>query len=124
MPDQEMAVKEELRVTRELNVRQADMTEFDLAKIRKDSDALEKLQERAEDVSVLPTLEREDIPPRVKSIPETVMTKPVPAVCYQQPTAGIFYFSVCSRKRQPSAKTNSPGPIFLSCLCKNRDYPP
>jgi Zn-dependent M16 (insulinase) family peptidase len=96
MPDQEMAVKEEMRVTRELDVLQKDMTEIDFAQIRKDTDALKKLQEKVEDVSVLPTLEREDIPPQVKGVPETVMTEPVPAACYQQSTAGIFYFSAAA----------------------------
>jgi len=47
MPDQEMAVKEGMRVTRELDVIKTRMTESDLVKIRKDSDALKKLQERA-----------------------------------------------------------------------------
>ena len=126
MPDQEMAVKEEMRVTRELDVIQADMTEFDLAKIRKDTDALEKLQERVEDVSVLPTLEREDIPPRVKSIPETVMTEPVPAACYQQPTAGIFYFSAAAGSGNLPQKLIPLAPFFCHAFTKigttRRDY--
>jgi len=96
MPDKEMEPKEDMRVARELDLIKADMTESDLARIRQDSNALEKLQERVEDVSVLPTLEREDIPPQVKSIPETVMPETVPAACYQQPTAGIFYFSAAA----------------------------
>jgi len=126
MPDQEMAVKEEMRVTRELAVIQADMTESDLEKIRKDSDALKKLQEKVEDVSVLPTLEREDIPPQVKSIPETVMTEPVPAACYQQPTAGIFYFSAAAGSGNLPQKLIPLVPFFCHALTKigttRRDY--
>jgi len=126
MPDQEMAVKEEMRVIRELDVIQADMTESNLVKIRKDSDALEKLQERVEDVSVLPTLEREDIPPRVKSIPETVMTEPVPAACYQQPTAGIFYFSAAAGSGNLPQKLIPLAPFFCHVFTKigttRRDY--
>jgi Zn-dependent M16 (insulinase) family peptidase len=105
---------------------QAGMTEFDLAKIRKDSDALEKLQERVEDVSVLPTLEREDIPPRVKSIPETIMTEPVPAACYQQPTAGIFYFSAAAGSGNLPQKLIPLAPFFCHAFTKigttRRDY--
>ena len=126
MPDQEMAVKEEMRVTRELDAIQADMTELDLTKIRKDSDALIKLQERVEDVSVLPTLEREDIPPRVKGIPETVMTEPVPAACYQQPTAGIFYFSGAAGTGNLPQKLIPLAPFFCHAFTKigtaRRDY--
>jgi Zn-dependent M16 (insulinase) family peptidase len=122
----EMAAKEEMRVIRELDVIQGDMTESDLAKIRKDSDALEKLQERVEDVSVLPTLEREDIPPRVKSIPETIMTKPVPAACYQQPTAGIFYFSASAGSGNLPQKLIPLAPFFCHVFTKigttRRDY--
>ncbi|MBW2002697.1 MAG: insulinase family protein, partial [Deltaproteobacteria bacterium] len=126
MPDQQMAVKEEMRVTRELDVIQEDMTELDLTKIRKDSDALIKLQERVEDVSVLPTLEREDIPPRVKGIPETVMTEPVPAACYQQPTAGIFYFSGAAGTGNLPQKLIPLAPFFCHAFTKigtaRRDY--
>ena len=126
VPDQEMAVKEELRVKRELDVIQADMSEFDLAKIKKDSDALKKLQEKVEDVSVLPTLEREDIPPQVKSIPERVMKEPVPAACYQQPTAGIFYFSAAAGSGNLPQKLISLVPFFCHAFTKigttHRDY--
>ena len=126
IPDQQMAVKEETRVTRELDTIQVDMTELDLTKIRKDSDALIKLQERVEDVSVLPTLEREDIPPRVKGIPETVMTEPLPAACYQQPTAGIFYFSGAAGTGNLPQKLIPLAPFFCHAFTKigtaRRDY--
>jgi Zn-dependent M16 (insulinase) family peptidase len=126
MPDQEMAVKEEMRVTRELDVLQKDMTEFDFAEIRKDTDALKKLQEKVEDVSVLPTLERENIPPQVKSIPETVMKEPVPAACYQQPTAGIFYFSAAAGSGNLPQRLIPLVPFFCHAFTKigttRRDY--
>lgn len=126
MPDQEMAVKEGMRVTRELDVIKRRMTESDLVKIRKDSDALKKLQERAEDVSVLPSLEREDIPPWVKGIPETVMTEPAPAACYQQPTAGIFYFSAAAGGGNIPQELIPLAPFFCHAFTKigttRRDY--
>ena len=126
MPDQEMAVKEEMRVTRELDVLQKDMTETDFTKIRKDTDELKNLQEKVEDVSVLPTLEREDIPPQVKGIPETVMKEPVPAACYQQPTAGIFYFCAAAGSGNLPQRLIPLVPFFCHAFTKigttRRDY--
>jgi len=126
MPDQGLEAKENMRVSRELDSIKADMTESDLAKIRKESVALKQLQERVEDVSVLPTLEKEDIPPQVKSIPETVMTEPVPAACYQQPTAGIFYFSGAAGCGNLPQKLIPLAPFFCHAFTKigttRRDY--
>jgi len=94
MPDQEMEIKEEMRVAKELDAIQHDMTESELTSIRQDSNALKKLQESVEDISILPTLERKDIPPEVTSIHETVMPEKIPATCYQKPTSGIFIFQL------------------------------
>ena len=126
MPDQEMALKEKMRVTKELDVLQKDMTETDFEEIRKDTDALKKIQEKVEDVSVLPTLERKDIPPEVKGIPEMVMKDPVPAACYQQPTAGIFYFSGAAGSGNLPQRLIPLVPFFCHAFTKigtaRRDY--
>jgi Zn-dependent M16 (insulinase) family peptidase len=93
VPDQEMAEKENQRVTRELADRLAGMNADDLARIREDAAALEALQEAQENVSCLPTLQREDIPPSVVRIPPTPGAFQPPVWAYDQPTSGIFYFS-------------------------------
>ena len=93
VPDQAMAEKENQRVARELADRLAGMHAEDLARIRKDAAALEALQEAQENLSSLPTLQREDIPPSVVRIPPTSGGFQPPVWAYDQPTSGIFYFS-------------------------------
>lgn len=92
-PDQTMAEKEDRRVQEELKRIQAGLTPEDLDRIKRDALALEKLQEAQEDISCLPTLEREDIPASVKSVEESSPCQLIPGRCYKQPTGGIFYFS-------------------------------
>jgi presequence protease len=92
-PDQAMAEKEIKRVTDELRNIRAALSVADLDRIEADAKALEALQEKEEDVSVLPTLEREDIPPSVKSIHESPPYENIAGACYDQATNGILYFS-------------------------------
>lgn len=92
-PDAHMAEKEELRVREALDAIRAGLTPEDLDRINQDALALKKLQETSEDISCLPTLEREDIPASVKSVRESAPYKDIPGTCYAQPTVGIFYFS-------------------------------
>jgi len=93
LPDQQMGEREEKRIAAELAQIKADMTRSDLDQIVTDAEALKKLQETHEDLSVLPTLEKDDIPPDVKCIRESTSPMPLPATTYLQPTAGIFYFT-------------------------------
>jgi presequence protease len=93
IPDQEMAAKEEERVAAELAGMLAGMSEADLARIRNDAAALEKLQETHEDLTRLPTLERGDIPPDVVCIDPTPGGYQPPVWAYDQPTSGIFYLA-------------------------------
>lgn len=92
-PDQEMAEKERQRVARELAGIRAGMDEAGLAGIRADAAALEKLQETPENLSCLPTLQRDDIPPSVVRIAPATGSSKMPVWTYDQPTSGIFYFS-------------------------------
>lgn len=98
VPDQIMEQKENERVKAELKRVKAGMSRSDLDKIKEDAEYLRKLQETEEDISVLPTLGLEDIPPSVQSIKEAdlKLERPVsgfPVSIYDQPTSGIFYFS-------------------------------
>lgn len=93
VPDQEMAEKENRRVEKELADILAGMQAADLAGIRDDSAALEKLQQTDENLSCLPTLQREDIPPAVVRIDPSPGPFQPPVWTYDQPTSGIFYFT-------------------------------
>ncbi len=92
-PDQEMVERENQRVKAELAGLLAGMEEADLARIRADAAALEKLQETQENLACLPTLQREDIPPDVVRMDPTPGPFQPPVWSYDQPTSGIFYLS-------------------------------
>lgn len=92
-PDPTMAQRENERVSEELDLIRSRLTDTDIQEIRLDSEALEQLQDREEDVSSLPTLEITDIPNDITRVEETDAYSAIPATCYAQPTAGIFYFS-------------------------------
>ena len=91
-----MEENENRRVAAELDRIKACITKADLEKIKENTKNLKLLQEEKEDVSSLPTLELEDIPALVQSVHETDLYNTVPAVCYSQPTSGIFYFSAAA----------------------------
>ncbi len=92
-PDQEMEEKENRRVQEELAERLTELKDADLTRIREDAAALQALQEAREDLSSLPTLEREDIPPSVACMaPSTGIFKP-PVWGFDQSTSGILYCS-------------------------------
>lgn len=93
IPDPLKESREDDQRTKQLEAKLAQMSPARVDQIVKDADALKSLQESPEDVSILPTLALEDIPPEVQGTKETDKFSTVPATCYQQPTSGIFYFS-------------------------------
>ena len=64
-----------------------------LDKIRKDAKRLEALQEKVEDVSVLPTLELEDVPPEIEIIRPDIIKTVHFSTAYDKATSGILYFT-------------------------------
>jgi Zn-dependent M16 (insulinase) family peptidase len=92
VPDPLMEQRERDRVTAELDRIRAEMTQSELEKIKADTNALKQLQEYKEDVSCLPTLDLEEIPPTVQIVKASTSYDTVPATCYPQSTSGIFYF--------------------------------
>lgn len=92
VPDPSMEERESHRVLSELEGIQAEMVPSEFEKIRKDAQALKQIQEDKEDISCLPTLALEEIPPTVKIVKASTSCDPVPATCYPQSTSGIFYF--------------------------------
>lgn len=93
VPDKLMERKERDRVAAELDRIRGGMSSADVEKVIEDAKVLKQLQESKEDVSCLPTLVLEDIPPTIQSVKASAAYDTVPAVCYRQPTSGIFYFA-------------------------------
>ncbi len=90
-PDAALEVKETERVVSELHEVKNTLDEAALVRIREDAEALAVLQETTEDISVLPTLDLEDIPADIHTIPVSRCSGTTTASCYKQPTSGIFY---------------------------------
>ena len=93
VPDQQMEPNETLRVQRELEKIQKSLSPSRIEKIQQDAEALKLRQETVDDVSCLPTLQREDIPPSVPIVKETAYDGKSAVTVYNQPTSGIFYFA-------------------------------
>lgn len=117
-PDQTLAEEEIRRVADELQVIRAGLSSADLSRIEADAKALVALQESQENVSVLPTLEREDIPPSVKSILESPPYENIAGACYNQPTNGILYFSALAGISGLSGALLSWVPFFCHAFTK------
>jgi presequence protease len=92
VPDPQMEDRQKDRVAEQLeNIRKA-LASTDIEKINKDAQTLKALQNKTQDVSILPCLELEDIPASVKSLTPS-QNYNTRSVSYEQPTSGIFYFS-------------------------------
>jgi hypothetical protein len=95
-PDTKMAQEEKDRVQHELKKLKEKLTPSEIESIHRNAQKLKKLQEADEDLSSLPTLVIEDIPPDIHIVKESDGYNDSPAECYGQPTSGIFYFSAAA----------------------------
>ncbi|MBU8848252.1 MAG: insulinase family protein [Desulfobacterales bacterium] len=92
-PDTGLEQKEIEETKKELKNLLKQMTQQDLEQIRKDAKILEALQEKEEDVSILPTLDLVDVPPEIEIIkPDTIKNVSL-STCYDKATSGILYFT-------------------------------
>jgi Zn-dependent M16 (insulinase) family peptidase len=117
-PDQQLEDAEKQRVMNELKNKLAELSQADRSKIEADARALAQLQEMAEDVSCLPTLEREDIPPEVETVRETEFRPQTGMFTYDQPTSGIAYISLAAGTGALEGDLMDLVPIFCYALPK------
>ncbi|WP_373500605.1 insulinase family protein [Desulfococcus sp.] len=126
VPDQKMAHAEESRTAAELARILEGLTPTELARIEADQEALTALQETEEDLSVLPTLEIEDIPPSIQTVAPASPFGPGPVTWYAQPTSGILYFTAASGVAGVSGDLVPLVPFFCYAFPKigtaKRDY--
>ncbi|MBU1697937.1 MAG: insulinase family protein [Proteobacteria bacterium] len=92
-PDTGLEQKSLEETQKELKNLLKQMSKKDLEKIQKDTKLLEALQEKEEDVSVLPTLELVDVPPQIEIIKPDKITGVKLSTCYDKATSGILYFT-------------------------------
>lgn len=95
-PDRQVAKAEQLRVRKELDQLITTLNEDDLAQLERDAERLRQLQEAEEDISSLPTLEREDIPATVVKISASATDSKLPLTYFEQSTSGIGYFAAAA----------------------------
>lgn len=126
IPDSLMEEEENKRVAAKLKDIRSGISNSDLNKIKKDAKTLMSLQESKEDVSCLPTLEIEDIPPSISSVEETTGYGKPMITCYSQPTSGIFYFTAAAGTASLQKQMIPLVPFFCFALPKIgtalRDY--
>jgi Zn-dependent M16 (insulinase) family peptidase len=95
-PDQEMASKENARLSAELERIKKNLVPSDIDRIKQDAEALLRLQETEEDISCLPTLARQDIPSSVPTVQESAVDRSIQASLYNQATSGILYLAAAA----------------------------
>ncbi len=126
IPDQEMADREAKQTAKQLQKIQSCLTTEQITKIKSRTDILKRLQERHEDLTILPTLDLSDIPPLIQSVQPSRAYDMAPAICYNQPTAGIFYLAGAAGAGAVSADLLGLVPFFCHALPKigtaRRDY--
>lgn len=92
-PDTGLEQKKVEETQTELAQKLKGLTPEDISRINSDAKALEALQETQEDLSVLPTLELNDVPPEMEIIrPDTIKNVDF-STCYDKATSGILYFT-------------------------------
>jgi hypothetical protein len=95
-PDADLAEREAQRVRAELEQIRRKLSPADVQRLRRDAEALRRLQETEETIDCLPTLDRQDIPPDVEKIAADA-ADPARAVAYfEQATSGIVYVAAAA----------------------------
>jgi Zn-dependent M16 (insulinase) family peptidase len=92
-PDNRLEKNQTIETKKELKAILAALKPADLEEIKKDSAALELLQESEEDLSSLPTLELSDVPPKIEIIKADQVQGVNFSTCYDKATSGILYFT-------------------------------
>ena len=94
-PDPEMEETYARQIRDKLEAVKQGLSREDVETIKRDTHALLVLQDSEEPADVLPTLEIEDIPPKVVRVVPGPFEN-APAVCYEVPTGGIFYVAAAA----------------------------
>ncbi len=93
LPDEDQQARDDAREKEALRAIAERLAPDKQARIRAEAAALEKQQEQDEDLDVLPTLARTDIPPTVRRLSAAPLSPSEAISCYDQPTGGIFYLT-------------------------------
>ncbi|MCK5504152.1 MAG: insulinase family protein, partial [Thermodesulfovibrionia bacterium] len=118
-PDEKKGKIESKKLTQRLSAIEEKMLEEEKRKIISDAAELQKAQEREEDISCLPTLELNDIPPTFPLVDhEADEREGVPVYWFDQPTNGISYFNVLVSAETVPSNLKPYVPLFCTLLTK------
>ncbi len=92
-PDTDLEKNNIEKTKKELKNLLRQMSKKDLEKIQKDTKTLAALQEKDEDVSILPTLDLVDVPSEIEIIKPDKINGVKFSTCYDKATSGILYFT-------------------------------
>ncbi|MBU0993538.1 MAG: insulinase family protein [Proteobacteria bacterium] len=118
IPDKEMTERDNRKISEKLEKIKSGLQPSDLEKIREDSQKLTLLQETKEDLSCLPTLGLDEIPPQIKTVDATREVSEPPLFCYHQSTSGIFYYSSIAETGMLPDKLIEMAPFFATSFSK------
>jgi Zn-dependent M16 (insulinase) family peptidase len=119
VPDRKKELKDLVQEAAALDHIKSGLTPADLDRIAADAGALQRLQEKKEDLSCLPTLRREDIPADVPRIAPTGHGDDAAVVRYAQQTSDIFYFAAAAGVGRLSGGHVPLVPFFCFALTKS-----
>ncbi len=125
-PDKEMSKRAAEQEANALNTLRDRLSNVDKDKINRDTKALAERQATIEDVSVLPTLARSDIPPDLAQVKPTKVDKDLSSASYIKSTSGIFYHIIAAGLSHLDSELVGYLPFFCHTLTKmgtrKRDY--
>ncbi|MFO7709591.1 MAG: insulinase family protein [Desulfobacterales bacterium] len=110
--DPELADRREAQEQSALRELRRTLSPGQLDRLQRDAEALKRLQEGMEDVSCLPTLERQDIPPEVEVITPGAAGPDGRTTAYEQATSGIVYVAAAAGAGGLSKELNELAPFF------------
>jgi hypothetical protein len=119
VPDQQMEQSEIQRVLNELEQIKKGLSTAKLEKIQRESQALTRQQETKDDVSCLPTLQREDIPTTVPIVNESDYDRSSNTTIYRQATSDIFYFAASTGTGGLPQELSPWAPFFCYALTRS-----
>ncbi len=118
VPDSELAEREIRRESSSLAEIQARLSPEEIQGIIDAENHLQQRQETVENVSCLPTLKQQDIPPDIVRIHETGRVPKLDSRCYEQPTAGIVYVTAVAGAGMLPEDALPLAPVFCHCLTR------
>ncbi len=93
IPDEEKQQQDYAREKEKLQAIAERLTADEQERIRAEAAALKNRQDTDEDLTVLPTLARTDIPPSVQQLAASPLSPSEAITYYDQPTGGLFYLT-------------------------------